>query len=132
MKNAKKKKHKPTTHKEPKVETETKKSAAVKAENARRADVMNWTVDDVQEWLRHDHTTENYAASFLNACIDGRALISLNRQDLALLGIVTVGDALHLLHRIGELKEISHSDRKERLYMKIRDAINEFIVDTCL
>lgn len=89
--------------------------------------VTEWTVDKVAAWIKKDTVAAPFAAAFVTARIDGRALLTLTRQDLAALGVSAVGDALHILHLVGELKELHSSERREKLFSRIRDAVNEFI-----
>lgn len=77
-----------------------------------RNNVLDWSVDDVGEWLcNHDHI--QYVDTFSKNKIDGRALLSLREKDLRLFDhlALCLGDLKRIWLDIQELKWQCQSDQ---------------------
>jgi len=63
-----------------------------------------WSEEQVCEWLRaSDPAFESYVESFRDNHIDGRALALLSREDLADIGVKSVGHRLAILRARADL-----------------------------
>ena len=71
-------------------------------EDAAAVVLSTWSEDQVCEWLAaSDPLFEAYLPSFRENHIDGRALTQLTREDLADLGVRSVGHRLAILRARG-------------------------------
>lgn len=80
---------------------------AGRVQHKRSQDVMLWRTRDVVEWLAEDLELPFYAASFVEAAVDGPLLVALTEDDLA--GQLQVADGLHrrkILLRAARLFEL--------------------------
>ncbi|XP_054715640.1 mitogen-activated protein kinase kinase kinase 20-like [Uloborus diversus] len=78
-------------------------------------DINTWTSDDVYLWVKQLGTEANstdldqYANLFLEEHINGRRLLLMSSEDLKDIGVVAVGQRIHLMDEITKLK--THNKR---------------------
>ena len=82
--------------------------------------LTEWTVDDVADWLKRKHFSEQIANKFMRHQIDGIALSMLTEKDLrdTPLSLPLLGDIKHLAYEISKLQESEGTNfRFSSLYM---------------